>query len=53
MATAGAPKSHAACRNSENPFHECSEYCFRVIAEGRTSGGVAADGKFRRFGVPY
>lgn len=53
MATAGAPKSHAACRNSGNPFHECSEFCFRVIAEGRTAGGVAADGKFTRLGVAH
>lgn len=46
MATAVAPKSHSACRNSGNPYHECSEYCFRIIAEGRTAGGVAAaDGK--------
>jgi len=43
MATAEAPKSHSACRNSGNPYHECSEFCFRVIAEGRTAGGVAAD----------
>jgi hypothetical protein len=44
MATAAAPKSHAACRNASNPYHECSEYCFRVIAAG--GGGGAADGAF-------
>ncbi|XP_027366263.1 pre-mRNA-splicing factor syf2 isoform X2 [Abrus precatorius] len=24
---------HPDCRNASNPFHECSDYCFRVIAE--------------------
>ncbi|KVI02826.1 mRNA splicing factor SYF2 [Cynara cardunculus var. scolymus] len=24
---------HPDCRNSSNPYHECSEYCFKVIAE--------------------
>ncbi|KAI4350264.1 hypothetical protein L6164_004735 [Bauhinia variegata] len=23
---------HPDCRNSSNPFHECSDYCFRIIA---------------------
>lgn len=24
---------HPDCRNASNPYHECSEYCFKVIAE--------------------
>ncbi|CAJ1977626.1 unnamed protein product [Sphenostylis stenocarpa] len=26
---------HPDCRNASNPFHECSDYCFRVIAEAK------------------
>lgn len=26
---------HPDCRNASNPYHECSEYCFRVIAESK------------------
>lgn len=44
MATAEAPRSHEACRNAWNPYHECTEFCFRVIAEQRTAGAGAADG---------
>lgn len=24
---------HPDCRNASNPYHECSEFCFKVIAE--------------------
>ncbi|XP_023532640.1 pre-mRNA-splicing factor syf2-like [Cucurbita pepo subsp. pepo] len=24
---------HPDCRNASNPYHECSEYCFEIIAE--------------------
>lgn len=24
---------HPDCINAANPYHECSEYCFKVIAE--------------------
>ncbi|CAL0316219.1 unnamed protein product [Lupinus luteus] len=24
---------HPDCRNASNPYHECTDYCFRVIAE--------------------
>ena len=24
---------HPDCRNTSNPYHECSDYCFRIIAE--------------------
>ncbi|KAL6214070.1 hypothetical protein ACLB2K_013508 [Fragaria x ananassa] len=26
---------HPDCRNASNPYHECSEYCFIVIAEAK------------------
>jgi pre-mRNA-splicing factor SYF2 len=28
-------KSQPACINSSNPYHECSDYCLRKIAEAR------------------
>ncbi|BFG42336.1 hypothetical protein CerSpe_286090 [Prunus speciosa] len=27
---------HPDCRNASNPYHECSEYCFTVIAEAKS-----------------
>lgn len=26
---------HPDCRNASNPYHECVDYCFRVIAEAK------------------
>ncbi|KAK2458919.1 phospholipase protein (PEARLI 4) family protein [Trifolium repens] len=26
---------HPDCRNASNPYHECTDYCFRVIAEAK------------------
>lgn len=26
---------HPDCINASNPYHECSEYCFRKIAEAK------------------
>ncbi|KAK2967301.1 hypothetical protein RJ640_004867 [Escallonia rubra] len=26
---------HPDCRNAGNPYHECSEYCFRIIANAK------------------
>ncbi|XP_059458403.1 uncharacterized protein LOC132187997 [Corylus avellana] len=26
---------HQDCRNASNPYHECSEYCFKIIAESK------------------
>lgn len=26
---------HPDCRNASNPYHECSEYCFNIIAEAK------------------
>ncbi|EFJ24446.1 hypothetical protein SELMODRAFT_442403 [Selaginella moellendorffii] len=28
---------HPACINASNPYHECSQYCFRKIAEARAT----------------
>ncbi|KAI4310852.1 hypothetical protein MLD38_035799 [Melastoma candidum] len=28
-------KVHPECRNAPNPYHECSEFCFGVIAEAK------------------
>lgn len=37
VATAAEPnaKSRPECVNSSNPYHECSDYCLRKIAEAR------------------
>ncbi|XP_006656480.1 pre-mRNA-splicing factor syf2 [Oryza brachyantha] len=36
LASASAPgKSRPECINSSNPYHECSDYCLRKIAEAR------------------
>ncbi|KAF3965895.1 hypothetical protein CMV_009946 [Castanea mollissima] len=26
---------HPDCINASNPYHECSEYCFQIIAEAK------------------
>lgn len=26
---------HPDCRNADNPYHECSQYCFTIIAEAK------------------
>lgn len=26
---------HPDCRNASNPYHECSEFCFKIIAEAK------------------
>lgn len=28
-------KVHPDCRNAPNPYHECSEYCFMIIADAK------------------
>lgn len=51
MASAAA-RVHPACINAGNPYHECSEYCFRRIAEGRVAGregDASVDGKLSNF----
>ncbi|RAL40000.1 unnamed protein product [Cuscuta campestris] len=30
-----AGRVHPECRNASNPYHECSEYCFKIIAEAK------------------
>jgi pre-mRNA-splicing factor SYF2 len=38
MASVASARVHPACINAGNPYHECSEYCFRRIADGRVAG---------------
>lgn len=26
---------HPDCRNASNPYHECTDYCFKIIAEAK------------------
>ena len=52
MASAASARVHPACINAGNPYHECSEYCFRRIADGRVAGregNSSAAGKFPNF----
>ncbi|VFQ59477.1 unnamed protein product [Cuscuta campestris] len=30
-----AGRVHPECRNALNPYHECSEFCFKIIAEAK------------------
>eukprot|EP00897_Mesotaenium_endlicherianum_P006407 jgi/Mesen1/5795/ME000293S04953 len=32
------PRAHPRCRNAGNPYHECTEFCFKKIAEGPSDG---------------
>lgn len=36
---------HPDCRNASNPYHECSEYCFKLIAEIKKQMSKAETGK--------
>ncbi|KAL4585051.1 hypothetical protein LXL04_009664 [Taraxacum kok-saghyz] len=31
---------HPDCRNSSNPYHECSQYCFQVITEAKKLASI-------------
>ncbi|MCD7459369.1 hypothetical protein HAX54_040728 [Datura stramonium] len=35
---------HPDCPNASNPYHECSEYCFRIIAEAKKQMSKAETG---------
>lgn len=35
---------HPDCRNASNPYHECSEYCFKIIAEAKKQMSKAETG---------
>lgn len=35
---------HPDCRNASNPYHECSDYCFSIIAEGKKQLSKAETG---------
>ena len=37
---------HPDCRNADNPYHICSEYCFTVIAEAKKHTSKADLGEF-------
>ncbi|CAH1423415.1 unnamed protein product [Lactuca virosa] len=32
---------HPDCRNSSNPYHECSEFCYKVIAEAKKLASIS------------
>ncbi|KAL3843354.1 hypothetical protein ACJIZ3_000757 [Penstemon smallii] len=36
---------HPNCRNASNPYHECSEFCFRIIAEAKKKLSESDTGK--------
>lgn len=35
-------KVHPDCINASNPYHECSDYCYRRISEAQTAAAAAA-----------
>ncbi|XP_047938740.1 pre-mRNA-splicing factor SYF2 [Salvia hispanica] len=35
---------HPDCRNASNPYHECSDYCFNVIAEAKLKTNASDSG---------
>ena len=37
---------HPDCRNASNPYHECTEYCFKVIAEVKAQNQQNEPGLF-------
>ncbi|XP_052193686.1 uncharacterized protein LOC127802064 [Diospyros lotus] len=36
---------HPDCRNSSNPYHECSDYCFKIIAEAKMQMNKSEQGE--------
>lgn len=37
---------HPDCRNASNPYHECSDYCFKIIAEAKKKTNKSDIGSF-------
>lgn len=37
---------HPDCRNASNPYHECSEFCFKIIAEMKKKSDRSDSGWF-------
>ncbi|KAL0334567.1 UNVERIFIED_CONTAM: Pre-splicing factor SYF2 [Sesamum radiatum] len=35
---------HPDCRNASNPYHECSDYCFKIIAEAKKKTNKSGTG---------
>lgn len=35
---------HPDCRNASNPYHVCSEYCFKIIAEAKKRMSISETG---------
>ncbi|XP_057769226.1 uncharacterized protein LOC130989294 [Salvia miltiorrhiza] len=38
---------HPDCRNASNLYHECSDYCFRVIAEANLNANAGVDANYQ------
>ena len=34
---------HPDCRNASNPYHECVDFCFRVIAEAKARSAAQSN----------
>ncbi|KAH6777067.1 GCIP-interacting family protein [Perilla frutescens var. hirtella] len=43
---------HPDCRNAPNPYHECSDYCFRVIAETKLKMNTSVSGLDAKYQKP-
>ncbi|KAF7142691.1 hypothetical protein RHSIM_Rhsim05G0054500 [Rhododendron simsii] len=37
-------RAHPNCRNASNPYHECNDYCFKVIAEAKARNDAKEQG---------
>lgn len=44
-------RAHPHCRNASNPYHECSDYCFKIIAEVKARIDAKEQGMFFPFFV--
>lgn len=38
-------RAHPSCRNASNPYHVCSDYCFKIIAEAKAQNDAKEQGK--------
>lgn len=44
---------HPDCINASNPYHECTDYCFKRIADAQDRIDTDATGSFDKFSVAY
>lgn len=44
---------HPDCRNASNPYHECVDFCFRVIAEAKARSAQNNKGDFFFFAYHF